>query len=58
MIVYKDKNGYYNSKDLQWLFNEYPKQSYYFAKSRDDVTLTEDGAILHSLTLYIDEVEE
>ena len=58
MIVYQDKSGHYSSKDLEWLFNEYPKQSYYFAKSRDDVILTEDGSILHRLTLYINEVEE
>ena len=58
IIVYKDKSGNYSSKGLQWLFNEYPKQSYYFTKSRDDVTLTEDGSILHILTLYIDEVEQ
>ena len=57
MIVHKDKSGNYSSRDLEWLFNEYPKQSYYFAKSRDDITLAEDGSIVHRLTLYIDEVE-
>ena len=57
MIVHKDKSGNYSSKDLQWLFNEYPKQSYYFAQARDDVKFAEDGTPLHILTLYIDEVE-
>lgn len=58
MIVYKDKDGNYSSKDLEWLFNEYPKQSYYFTKSRDDITLTEDGTIVHRLALYIDKEEQ